>query len=193
MFENTNAQHIEQPRAKKQFNPTEFNTFTTAVFDKNSKIRNDVLGVYALQPLPVDLRIRAPHPRIPPAANNGAEQRAEQNIDEDAFWRLIGECGWTNKGDGRRGTTAHIKALKSAQYDQFMRQYDRLYDGLKKILDNERILLMRGITDPLEVRKIVSHVIALGKESYYTIIAGEMTFIEYFIDSDQCVSFDAEI
>jgi hypothetical protein len=72
-----------------------------------------------------------------------------------------------------------------------MEHYDKIYDGLKNILDASRIFAIRGIRDTLEIRKIVSHVIGLGKESYMTIMTGENTFVEYFIDADQCISLDA--
>lgn len=112
-------------------------------------------------------------------------------MTEDDFWGLIGQCHWANKDDGRMGSVGHIKKLSQEKYGQFMEHYDRIYDGLKVILDASRVFAIRGITNNLEIRKVVSHVIGLGKESYMTIMTGENTFVEYFIDAGQCVSLDA--
>lgn len=177
------------PTAHKIFNPLEHGSvLAEPLIQTSNNIQYKSLVPYApadaaKQPPRVGQGARADPPPAPLLAA----------IDEDAFWELITRCQWANKDDGRRGSVAHIKQLPSNKYAQFMAQYDRIYDGLKNVLDVARVFTIREITSQLEIRKIVSHVIGLGRESYMTIMTGENTFIEYFIDNDQCISLDALI
>lgn len=114
-----------------------------------------------------------------------------RQITDDVFWELIRDCRWANKSDGVQGSVSHIKRLSTGQYDQFIQQYEKYYDGLKTVLDNARVFMIRGITDQLKIRGIVSHIIGLGREQYTTIVTGELAFMDFFIDGDQCVSLDA--
>lgn len=181
------TQVIQPPKAEKVFDPT---AHTVRPCAQLMPVKTEVKRRYIKPYVGVDAV--GPRPTGPKPVNQPPPQTI-QHITEDVFWQIIDNVHWRNKDDGGAGSVSHIKKLHPNSFNQFVDHYERIYDGLKTVIDAARILEVRGITNPLEIRKIVSHIIGLGHATYMTILTGEMTFLEYFIDADQCVSLDALI
>lgn len=172
-------------QAKKRFNPTEHNTRGEPL------IRTSNTTTYTPMHFGGPYKNNGENAQRRPRQHWPKPQAEARQITDDVFWELIRDCRWANKSDGVQGTVSHIKRLSVGQYDQFIQHYEKYYDSLKTVLDKDRVFIIRGITEQLKIREIISHIIGLGREQYTTIVTGELAFMDFFIDGDQCVSLDA--
>jgi hypothetical protein len=112
--------------------------------------------------------------------------------DRDAFWNVISTFEWTNRGVARvdpRRVAHSIARLTDVQLNRFAAVYDYYYQWLLTILDNDGMFVRVGVNTRSGMSAIVSHVIALGVETYGT-LCGDLELLQWIVTSNEHQNMD---
>ena len=131
---------------------------------------------------------------------NGAPQEKINDFSQmrpavitDVFWTIIESIHWRNMSDGginARATLAIINKLTELDRRIFKVKYTEFYNMMKNRLDIDDMFTRNGIITQFEIAKIVSHVIALGRDIFTTLFE-DLAFFQFLIETGECQSFDS--
>ena len=122
-----------------------------------------------------------------------SSEENEPQLDEDYFWNVIKTLNWRNLSDAQMDQIAISRIMHQMtriQKESFLEHYHVLFRELLEIVNEADLFTRYGIVEHREITTIISHMIAMGKK-HYRAVSGDVSFFEYFIESNECQSFDA--
>jgi flagellar biosynthesis GTPase FlhF len=111
----------------------------------------------------------------------------------DTFWELIGTLQWHNFTDGGMNkTTVNNVIGKFAPLHRrlFKEFYDQNFKILKDILLADDMFDRNGIIGMQAQSKIISHIIALGRDQFRT-LSEDLVILQFIIEAGECQSLDS--
>lgn len=121
-----------------------------------------------------------------------SEERDMPYINENYFWQVIKTLSWRNLSDAKMDPDAISRIMQNMsrlQKKTFYTCYRTLFRELLEIVTDVGLFERYGLVEPSDRAIIISHMIAMGKKHYRT-VCGDVSFIEYFIEANECQSFD---
>jgi hypothetical protein len=113
----------------------------------------------------------------------------------DHFWNIIARLGWKGAGMGHikeadcRAIKQIIEKMSGVEKIAFRNKYIELFQNMRGRLTADGMFERNGIRSLSDQAKVVSHVIALGKETYGNLYA-DLEFLQILIEGQDCQNFN---
>jgi hypothetical protein len=128
------------------------------------------------------------HPVVLPAIANEKPYVELNELEKDnMFWTAIDAFAWPAH---RHNVERTINTWGPVKRQVFKESYAACYEMMSARLTADGMFNRNGIVALSEQAKIISHVIASGRDQYTTLI-NDLEFLQFIILDGNCVSFDA--
>lgn len=109
----------------------------------------------------------------------------------DFFWNRVADVGWQNGGGQQNRVPKSFFGRNVDEIAALTEIYSQVFDAAYNIIAADG-LFGRYKMSRYDEARLVSHIIALGRDSYENLI-GEMSLVDYLWASGDCQSFDEQL
>lgn len=136
----------------------------------------------------------SPPPRVRANPRGSPRARSPSNSpprgQPAAFWDIIARFGWSNATDGAPINHAAFARVKNAiDMDAFLAEYDEHFARFDLRLEESGLYDRCDIVSFPQKACVVSHAIALGKDTFEALY-NDLEIFQYLILGGDCRSFD---